>query len=287
MFKEIRKISIPLLLEYSVSLPASPKIFARLSKLIDNDDVGLDYIASIMKMDPSLISHVLRVANSAYYGGAVKLSDIESAIARIGFNEVHKVLSIVIARDSFYQAMPAYGITATEYADECIAVAVASETIAKRLGYDINTSYIAGLLHAIGKLAINLYLEKVEQTVDLSASEIEGSLYEIEETLLGITSWKAGFELLKHWQFDSEIWQPIRQQNSPIHASQFVERTAILTLSRWLVLHLADFDPEAEYPDTIRWALETLNFDATDLVSLFDYIRMEFNDRQNLFSMLI
>ena len=80
MFKEIRKISIPLLLEYSVSLPASPKIFARLSKLIDNDDVGLDYIASIMKMDPSLISHVLRVANSAYYGGAVKLSDIESAI---------------------------------------------------------------------------------------------------------------------------------------------------------------------------------------------------------------
>ena len=55
MFKEIRKISIPLLLEYSISLPASPKIFARLSKLIDNDDVGLDYIASIMKMDPSLI----------------------------------------------------------------------------------------------------------------------------------------------------------------------------------------------------------------------------------------
>lgn len=272
MPEEIRKVSIPLLLEYSDSLPASPKIFARLSKLIGDDDVGLDYISSIMKMDPALTSHVLRVANSAYYGSAIKLSDIESAIGRIGFNEVHKVLSLVIAHDSFYQALPSYGITATEYADECIAVAVACETIAKRLGYDMNAPYIAGLLHAIGKLAINLYLEKLEQTVDLSATKLEGTLYAIEETILGVTSWKAGSELLKHWQFDPEIWQPIRQQNSPINASHFVESTAILTLSHWLALQLSNYDSEAEHPESIRWALKILNLDALDLVSLFDDI---------------
>jgi len=34
-------------------------------------------------------------------------------------------------------------------------VAVASETIAKRLGYDMNAPYIAGLLHAIGKLKLD------------------------------------------------------------------------------------------------------------------------------------
>lgn len=286
MSKEIGKVSLSLLLEYSVSLPASPKIFARLSKLIGDDDIGLDYIASIMKMDPALTSHVLRVANSAYYGSAIKLSDIESAIGRIGFNEVQKVLSVVIAHDSFYQALPSYGITATEFADECIAVAVASETIAKRLGYDMNAPYIAGLLHAIGKLAINLYLEKVAQTVDLSASEHEGTLYEIEESILGMTSWKAGSELLKHWQFDPEIWQPIRQQKSPKNAAYFVESTAILTLSHWLALQISNYDSEAEHPKSVRWALKTLKLDALDLVSLFDDFRMEFNDRQNLFSML-
>jgi HD-like signal output (HDOD) protein len=287
MSQEIRKISIPLLLEYSISLPASPRIFARLTKLIQNDDIGLDYIASIIKMDPGLAAHILRVANSAYYGGAVKLSDIESAIARIGFNEVHKVLSVVIAHDSFYQALPAYGITATEYADECIAVAVACETVAKRLGYDMNAPYIAGLLHAIGKLAINLYLEKIEQSVDLSSTKIAGSLYEREETLLGLTSWKAGYELLKHWQFDPEIWQPIRQQRSPPHASSFVESTAILTLSLWYAQQLSNYDSEAEQPDSTRWALKTLHLDALDEGPLFDSIRSEFNDRQNLFSMLL
>lgn len=287
MSQEIHKLSIPLLLEYSESLPASPKIFARLSNLIQSDDIGLDYIASIIKMDPALAAHILRVTNSAYYGNAVKLSDIESAIARIGFNEVHKVLSIAIAHDSFYQALPSYGITATEYADECIAVAVASETIAKRLGYDINAPYIAGLLHAIGKLAINLYLEKIEESIDLSASKAGGSIYETEEALLGLTSWKAGYELLRHWQFDPEIWQAIRQQDNPQKASSYIQRTAILSLSIWFAPQLSNFDSEAEQPDSIRWALKTLNFDALDLVSLFDDIRLEFNDRQNLFAMLI
>ena len=132
------QVEIPVLLEFSSQLPASPKIFARLSKLIEDEDTGLDYIASLIKMDPSLAAHILRVTNSAYYGCPVKLNDIESAIARIGFNEVYKVLSVVIAHDSFYQALPVYGVTATEYADECIAVAVASEVVAQRAGADLN-----------------------------------------------------------------------------------------------------------------------------------------------------
>ena len=283
----IHKISISLLLEHSLNLPASPRIFARLSKLIQDEDIGLDYIASLVKMDPGLASHILRVTNSAYYGGAVKLSDIESAIARIGFNEVHKVLSVVVAHDSFYQALPTYGITATENADECIAVAVASEIIAKRVGRDLNGPYITGLLHAIGKLAINLYLERIELKVDLSSPKYEGSIYEIEEAVLDITNWRAGHELLQHWQFDPEIWEPIRQQHSPQHASTFVDQTAILTLALWLAEQLADWDANAAQPENVQWAMKTLHLDALDLAPLFDDFRMEFNDRQNLFSMLV
>lgn len=270
-----------------MALPASPKIFARLSKLIEDEDIGLDYMASIVKMDPGIASHILRVTNSAYYGSAVRLSDIESAIARIGFNEVHKVLSVVIAHDSFYQALPAYGVTATQYADECIAVAVASEVIAQRLGRDMNASYISGLLHAIGKLAINLYTERVAASVDLSRLQGDRTLYETEEAVFGITSWRAGYELLQHWQFDPEIWQPIRQQRSPQDSTHFVEQTAILTLSLWLSHKLENGDSEEAIAKETEWAMETLRFDALDLAPLFDDFRAEFNDRQNMFSMLV
>lgn len=200
------QVEIPLLLEFSSQLPAYPKFFARLTKLIEDEDPGLYYIASLINMDPSLAAHILRFSNSAYYGCPVKLNDIESAIARIGLNEVHKVLSVVIAHDSFYQALPVYGITATEYADECIAVAVASEVVAKRAGADLIAPYITGLLHAIGKLAINLYLEKLGKATHLIKTRERVALLEAEAKNFGITHLQAGFELLKDWQFEPESW---------------------------------------------------------------------------------
>ncbi len=287
MPKKIDPISIPLLLEFSTSLPASPRIFTRLSSLVQNEDTGLDYVASIVKMDPGLTAHLLRVTNSAYYGSTVKLTDIESAIARIGLNEVHKVLCVIIAHDSFYQALPSYGVTATEYADECIAVGVASEVLAKRIGIDMSAPYIAGLLHAIGKLAINLYLERLETMVDLQAIAGENSIYDTEMEVLGVTSWQTGFELLRHWQFEPEIWQPVRQQESPTDSDKYHKQTAILTFSIWITRQFSGFDFEDELPPEIQWALPKLGIDPLDVASLIDEARFEFNDRQNLFSMLI
>ena len=75
MSSEEIQISVPLLLEFSSNLSASPRIFARLSKLIENEDTGLDYVASIVKMDPSLVAHILRVTNSTYYRSAIKLNE--------------------------------------------------------------------------------------------------------------------------------------------------------------------------------------------------------------------
>lgn len=282
-----RQVAIPVLLEFSSQLPASPKIFARLSKLIEDEDTGLDYIASIIKMDPSLTAHILRVTNSAYYGCPVKLNDIESAIARIGFNEVHKVLSVVIAHDSFYQALPVYGVTATEYADECIAVAVASEVVAQRTGADFNAPYITGLLHAIGKLAINLYFEKLGRAEHIITTRARAAVIEMEAENFGITHLQAGFELLRHWQFEPEIWQPIRQQSNPKRAAHFLRSTAILTAAIWLAENLRSFDPDAPLPSEFVWALKELNLDTLETASLIDSTRFEFNDRQNLFSMLV
>lgn len=286
-FDRIEKINLELLLELSASLPASPRIFARLSQLVSNEDTALDYISSLVKMDPGLAAQILRVTNSAYYGASFKINDLETAISRIGFREVQKVLSMVVARDCFYQALPAYGITATEFADTCIDVAVASETLAKRVGLDPNVPYIAGLLHLIGKLAINLYLEKLDQMVDLSASAQGGSTFAIEQQVLGMTHYRVGSELLRHWQFEPNCWQPIKNQASPEHASSHLQATAILTLAIWFAQQLSARELEAETPTAVKNALSELRIDALDIPLLIDNARFEIIDRKNLLSMLL
>ena len=288
MANDIDKIDIPLLLEYSASLPASPRIFARLSKLVANEDTALDYVAGIVKMDPGLAAQILRVTNSAYYGAAVKVNDLETAISRIGFREVHKVISMVVSHECFYQELPTYALTATDFSDQCINVAVASETLSKRIGVDYNAPYISGLLSGIGKLAINLYLEKLGQSVDLLALSEEKPLNEVEKEVLGITNWRAGYELLSHWQFESEVWQPIKNQYAPTVAPSYIRNTAILTLARWIAHAVAEgFDPDDEMAKETIWAFHKLSIDTLDAAMLIDEARFESNDRQNLFSMLL
>lgn len=283
----IGKINLELLLEYASSLPTSPRIFARLNQLVSNEDSSLDYITSLVKMDPSLAAQVLRVTNSAYYGGSMKVDEIGTAISRIGFNELSNILSIVVAKECFYQAVPAYGITATEFADKSIDVAIISETIANRCGFDVNGPYIAGLLHQIGKLAINLYLERLDQMTDLAELAVERPIIELEQELLGMTHYRVGAELLSHWQFEPVSWQSIKNQAAPLHAQSQLRGTSILSLAIWLSEQLGGFDADAPTPDHVKRALKELGIDALDLAPLLDDSRFEINDRKNMLAMLL
>lgn len=284
---QIEKISLPLLLEFAASLPASPRIFARLSKLVDNEDTALDYIASLVKMDPGLAAQILRVTNSAYYGASVKINDVETAIARIGFREVHKVLSMVVSHECFYQALPVYGISATEFSDQSISVAVCSEIVAKRVGIDYNAPYIAGLLHTIGKLAINLYMEKMNTVFDITEAAGDKPLQEAELEYFGITSWRAGYELLRHWQFEADVWQPIKNQAALTASPAYIQSSAVLALAIWMPRQIEEYDFEAPLPSHVKWSFDKLGISPLDAPSLIDEARFEINDRHNLFSMLI
>lgn len=283
----IEKIKLDLLIEYAAILPTSPRIFSRLEQLVSNEDTSLDYISSLVKMDPGLSAQVLRVTNSAAYAGTIKVNEIGTAISRIGFNELRSILKSVLEKECFYQAVPAYGISATEFADKSVDVAIISETIAKRCGFDINAPYITGLLHQIGKLAINLYLERRDQMFDISAQVGERSLIETELELLGMSHYRIGAELLSNWQFEPSCWLPIKNQNSPLHAQSHQRATSILSLAIWISDQSGGYDPDKPKPELVKHSLKELGIDILDLPTLLDDTRFEINDRKNMLAMLL
>ncbi len=281
------KINLELLMEYASSLPTSPRIYARLNQLLGNEDASLDYISSLVKMDPGLSAQVLRVTNSAAYAGTIKVNEIGTAISRIGFNELRSILKMVVEKEAFYQALPVYGETATEFADKSLEVGIISEVIANRCGFDPNAPYITGLLHQIGKLAINLYLERLDNVFDITEHCGDRPLIAVEQELLGMSHYRVGAELLSHWQFEMSAWQTIKNQNSPVHAQSQLRATAILSLAIWVADQLRGYDPDASTPEHIKGACKELGFDALDLTSLLDDSRFEINDRKNQLAMLL
>ncbi|MBC2607094.1 HDOD domain-containing protein [Pelagicoccus albus] len=281
------KINLTVLLEYTSSLPTSPRIFTRLDQLVNNEDTSLDYISALVKVDPGLAAQIIRVTNSAAYVGTMKVTEIGTAISRIGFNELRSILKKVVENDAFYQAVPAYGITATEFSDHALEVAVASETIAKRFGFDPSTPYLTGLLHEVGKLAIDFYLERLDKVFDIEEQAGDVPLLEFEVGRLGMSHFRVGSELLNHWQFEPAVWQTIKNQNSPQHANTQLRGTAILSLAIWTTEQMRGFDADAPKPDHIKRALKELGIDPLDVASLIDDVRFEINDRKNQLAMLL
>jgi len=285
--EKIEKIQLELMFEYADSLPVSPRVFARLNQVIRSEDTSLDYISSLVMMDPGLAAHILRVTHSAYYGAAIKVHEISSAISRIGFNEVRKIMDSIIEREGFFQAVPAYGLLASEFTDAAVDVALASETLARRVGFEPSTAFVCGLMHNIGQLAISLYHERLGIDIDIPERADTQPLFKFEESQLGIRSSHAGAALLEHWRFEPCIWQPVLNQGHPRFASSHRLGAAILCLAIWIAGRHGESNASSEAREIIAFALAELGLNPLEADKLAEETEREIAEQKGQLEMLL
>jgi putative nucleotidyltransferase with HDIG domain len=135
-------------------LPTLPVIAQKVLTLADDDEASAEKLTTIVSSDQSLSAKVLALANSAYYGYRGKVGTIRQAVIVIGTNMLKQLsLSVLVCgtvgRD---------GKDRTEFWRHSFATATASSLIAKRTGIsDGDVSFMAGLLHDIGRMVIETY----------------------------------------------------------------------------------------------------------------------------------
>ncbi|MDG1096010.1 MAG: HDOD domain-containing protein [Methylophilaceae bacterium] len=82
-----------------------------------------------------------------------------------------------------------------------VAASIARE-LAKEVGFDQDGAYIAGLMHTIGQLPINMVFPKAGADIEAvckGRSVLER--HEMEHDMLGIDNNVIGEKLAKHWNF--------------------------------------------------------------------------------------
>jgi putative nucleotidyltransferase with HDIG domain len=141
-------------------LPTLPVIAQKVMKLADDDTAGQEKLATIVSSDQALSARVLALANSAYYGHRAKIGTINHAIALIGMNMLKQMcLSVLVCR-----AIGRDGKDRAQFWKHSFGTATASALIAKRArikGDDV--CFMAGLLHDVGKLIIDMYFARDEE----------------------------------------------------------------------------------------------------------------------------
>ena len=72
-------------------LPTLPAIMHRLSAAVRDPNSDARSIAHLIEDDPAIMARILKVVNSALYGGDVKVQSIQHAVTRLGMRAVNNI----------------------------------------------------------------------------------------------------------------------------------------------------------------------------------------------------
>jgi putative nucleotidyltransferase with HDIG domain len=135
-------------------LPTLPVIAQKVLMLADDEEASAERLTAMIASDQALSVKILGLANSAYYGYRSKIGTIRHAVIVIGTNMLKQLSLSVLVCGTVGRG----GTDRTEFWRHSFGTATASALIAKRTGIsDGDLSFMAGLLHDIGRMVIDNY----------------------------------------------------------------------------------------------------------------------------------
>jgi putative nucleotidyltransferase with HDIG domain len=162
-------------------IPTLPLVAVRVNELINDPNSSSADIAQVLKKDQVLTAKVLRLVNSSYYAIPGGVTDVQRALAFLGFNTIAQlVLSLSVF--SMFTKLGGAELSMLDFWKHALATGVCSEILARRLKQaKPEEAFTCGLLHDIGKLVLHeIDPERLEAIVK-TAKERSCSFSEVEK----------------------------------------------------------------------------------------------------------
>lgn len=139
-----------------IELPSFPDVAIRVQRVLADEDVRPESVVRIVGSEPALAAWVLRMSNSAAMSAGRQITDLRSAITRLGFNVVRSA-AVSFAMSQLTRAEDLKGLEEELKLlwRRSTLVASMSSVVARRFStVNPDTAMLAGLLHGIGRLYI-------------------------------------------------------------------------------------------------------------------------------------
>ena len=187
-----------------------PKSYLRIQELVNDTNSSLNEMTEVISNDPGLTARILRIANSAYVGLAVKVDSIGRAVQVLGLNQVHDLALASAAVDSLFK-IQSKALDIYDFWRRSIYCAVVARLTAKRCGIrNAERLFVAGLLHDIGNLIIAFKMPPAYSEMRDTAIRRQIPLVHAQRQHLGFDYADVSAELLKQWQLPPELYEPVR-----------------------------------------------------------------------------
>ena len=194
-------------------LPSLPVTVVALGEAVQDERCTVDRVLTILSKDPSLSATLLRLANSALYAGVGTVSDLRAAVLRLGFDAVANLgTGAAVVRTLRGGAQ----LDALSLWQHSVAVGLTAKGVCGllRCPGQGESAFLAGLLHDIGKVALDTCFPEAYRGV---LARLQDGLpwVEAEREVLGLDHAEAGALLATDWAFPDTIVSVIRDHHQP------------------------------------------------------------------------
>jgi len=212
----------------SESIPPLSNNSMLLQRELTKESPDFKKMGNLIKSDPPLTSHVLKIANSPVYKGLEPVDNIKEALLRLGTNEIKNIATWAIHQSNFKTKDPFIKKFKANLWFHSLSCATGAVWAAKYLEMDEITpkAFIAGLLHDMGALYLLTALEKIKSDKEIEQYPSEFVLNALIEKF----HTEQGAQLLKHWNLPEQFIIIARDH----HIDNFDQSNMLLVLIRFI-----------------------------------------------------
>ena len=247
-------------------VPPLPHVVRELLRELSDPASNARSVARIAASDPALAASLIRTVNSAAMGMRHRITSVAEAVSYLGYSMVRSL--VIRMRLQLIMPTAAGGAQAYDAEDlwvHSLAVAYAAEALCERLpGIDRGFVSTLGLLHDIGKLAINSYFPaSAHQVRTPSPDHPAESFLDRERRVLGADHAEIGAMLAQHWKLPPDLVEAIRWHHAPDAAptelAESVRTATVLVhvanqLAKYCYVYSQDMEIDIVGDDLLRQA---------------------------------
>lgn len=197
-------------------LPPMPQVAYKAREVIADSKSSFTDLAEVIKTDQAIVTRVLKLANSAYYGVSGKVSSVQHASVVLGMKTLMELLTLACASSSLSKTLKGYNLEAGDLWKHSLAVAFGSQVIANKKKPDLaQDAFSAGLIHDVGKIILDRHVLDRKETFEAFVQDGKESFLQAEKTILGFDHSQIASEVCERWRIPQQLSTAIKYHHSP------------------------------------------------------------------------
>jgi HD-like signal output (HDOD) protein len=203
-------------------LPPFPALATRTLETLARPNASMEEVEKTLAQDQALVAKIIKVSNSALYGGYQKIASLRNALTRLGVKTTKSLILAASTRGYFFKnrnVMNTYGQFLWQHAVE---TGMACRRIAEGLGLeDPEQAFIAGIMHDIGKLVILMLDDEKYKEIQRLKTIDKLTTVVAEKELLGTDHGTLGRLLMEKWRMPEAVQVSAQYHHTPAQAPEY------------------------------------------------------------------